>query len=149
MATVGGVQEAYAGSSNDSSTSAEITIIARVVERTRMQILKQVPELVVTGADIMRGNVEVPSASGIMVKSNNPAEYLLSFEVMSGTDAIFNTVNVIGGGRDVQPSPGGSWLPQQYNRGGVTTDVSYQFVLATGAQPETYSLPSMISVQSM
>jgi hypothetical protein len=149
MATVGGVQEAHAESPNGSSTSAKITITATVVERTRMQILDQVQELVVTGADIMRGYVEVPAASRVLVKSNNPSGYLLSFEVMSGSDAIFNTVNVIVGGRDVQLLPGGSWIPQPYNRGGVTTDVSYRFALGKSARPGTYSWPVMVSVQSM
>jgi hypothetical protein len=149
MATLGTVQEAYAGSSDGSLTSAKISITASVVERTRMQILDQAQELIVTGADIMRGYVEVFSASRIMVKSNNPAGYLLSFEVMSGTDAIFHAVNVIVGGHDVQLSPGGSWIPQPYSVGDVTTDVGYRFALAKDAKPGTYSWPVMVSVQSM
>jgi hypothetical protein len=149
MANVVGVQEACAGSSAGSVASAKVTISARVLESTRMQILNQVQELVVTDADIMRGYVEVPSASRVTVKSNNPSGYFLSFEVMSGTDAIFHTVKVIVGGRDVQLSPGGSWIPQPYNRGGVTTDVSYRFALGKSARPGTYSWPVMISVQSM
>lgn len=149
MANVVGVQEAYAGSAANSVVSAKVTISARVLESTRIQILDQVRELVVTNADIMRGYVEVPGASRVVVKSNNPSGYLLSFEVMNGTAAVFHTVNVIVGGRDVQLSPGGSWVPQPYNRGGVTTDVSYRFALAKGAQPGTYSWPVTVSIESM
>jgi hypothetical protein len=149
MANVVGVQEAYAGSSARSVASANVSISARVLESTRMQILNQVQELVITDADIMRGYVEVTAASRVTVKSNNPSGYLLSFEVMSGTNAIFHTVNVIVGGRDVQLSPGGSWIPQPYNRGGVMTDVSYRFALVKSARPGTYSWPVMVSVQSL
>jgi hypothetical protein len=148
MATLAGGREAFAGSSTGPSTSAKISMTATVLEHTRMQILHQAQEFVITPADIMRGFVEVPAASRVAVKSNNPAGYLLAFEVMSGPDAVFNSVNVLVGGRDVQISAGGGWIPQPYIRGGVTMDVSYRFALAKGAQPGTYSWPLMVSVQS-
>lgn len=149
MATVVGVQKSFAGSSAGFSSSTKISMSATVLERTRMQILHQAQELVITNADIMRGFVEVPAASRVMVKSNNPAGYLLAFEVMSGPDAVFNSVNVVVGGRDVQLSTNGGWIPQPYIRGGVTMDLSYRFALAKGVQPGTYSWPLMVSVQSM
>jgi hypothetical protein len=148
MATLAGGREAFAGSSTGPSASAKISMTATVLEHTRMQILHQAREFVITPADIMRGFVEVPAASRVAVKSNNPAGYLLAFEVMSGPDAVFNSVNVLVGGRDVQISAGGGWIPQPYIRGGVTMDVSYRFALAKGAQPGTYSWPLMVSVQS-
>jgi len=149
MATLAGGREAFAGSSTGPSTSAKISMTATVLEHTRMQILHQAQEFVITPADIMRGFVEVPAASRVAVKSNNPAGYLLAFEVMSGPDAVFNSVNVLVGGRDVQIPAGGGWIPQPYIRGGVTMDVSYRFALAKGAQPGTYNWPLMVSVQSM
>ncbi|OGW39977.1 MAG: hypothetical protein A2X58_06460 [Nitrospirae bacterium GWC2_56_14] len=149
MAALAGGREAFAGSSTGPSTSAKISMTATVLEHTRMQILHQAQEFVITQADIMRGFVEVPAASRVAVKSNNPAGYLLAFEVMSGPDAVFNSVNVLVGGRDVQIPAGGGWIPQPYIRGGITMDVSYRFSLAKGAQPGTYSWPLMVSVQSM
>lgn len=149
MASAAGVREASAGSFPVSATGAKVTVNATVLERTRMELLNQVRELVITNADIMRGFVEVPAASRIAVKSNNPAGYLLTFEVMAGPDAVFKSVNVGVGGREVQLSPGGSWIPQPYVRGGVTMDVSYRFVLAKGAQPGTYSWPLTVAVQSL
>jgi len=149
MAALAGGREAFAGSSTGPSTSAKISMTATVLEHTRMQILHQAQEFVITQADIMRGFVEVPAASRVAVKSNNPAGYLLAFEVLSGPDAVFNSVNVLVGGREVQIPAGGGWIPQPYIRGGVTMDVSYRFALAKGAQPGTYSWPLMVSVQSM
>lgn len=146
MANAVGVQEAYAGST---TAGAKVTISARVIEHTKMQILNQAQELIVTNADIMRGFVAIPAASRIQVKSNNPSGYLLAFEVMSGSSNIFNSVNVVVGSRDVLLSPGGGWIPLPYIRGGETMNLSYRFALAKGAKPGTYGWPLLVSVQSM
>jgi hypothetical protein len=150
MASAAGVQEAYAGSSSFTVASAKVMISARVLDHTRMQLLNQVQELVITAADVTRGYVKVTAASRINVKSNNPAGYLLAFDVMNGSSTIFDSLNVIVDGREVQLSPGGGgWIPQPYIRGGVTMDLSYRFTLVKGVQPGTYSWPLMVSVQSM
>jgi hypothetical protein len=149
MASAVGVQEAYAGSSSFTVASAKVMISARVLDRTRMQLLNQVQELVITPADVTRGFVKVTAASRINVKSNNPAGYLLAFDVMNGSSTIFDSLNVIVDGREVQLSPGGGWIPQPYIRGGVMMDLSYRFTLVKGVQPGTYSWPLMVSVQSM
>ncbi len=135
--------EAHAGSP---VVSAKIGITATVREHTSIQVLNQVQELVITNADIQRGYVEAPSATRISVKSNNPAGYLLTFEAMSSPYSLFNAVNVLVGGREVQlSSNGGGWILQPYVRGGVTQDVTYRFSLSKNTQPGTYSWPLMIS----
>jgi hypothetical protein len=138
-----GADDAHAASEG---TSAKITISATVREHTSMQVLAQAQELVITNADIERGFVEVPSATRINVRNNNPAGYLLSFEVMGSPSPLFDTVNVLVGGREVQLSPsGGGWVPQPYVRGGSTQDVTYRFALSKNVQPGTYNWPLMIS----
>ena len=117
MANAAGVQEAYAGSSSFTVASAKVMINARVLDRTRMQLLNQVRELVITHADVTRGYVKVTAASRINVKSNNPAGYLLAFDVMSGSSTIFDSLNVIVDGREVQLSPGGGWIPSLISAG--------------------------------
>jgi hypothetical protein len=135
--------EAYAGSP---AVSAKIGITATVREHTSIQVLSQARELVITNADIQRGYVEVPSATRISVKSNNPAGYLLTFEAMSSPYSLFSAVNVLVGGRDVQlSSNGGGWILQPYVRGGITQDVTYRFSLSKNTQPGTYDWPLMIS----
>jgi hypothetical protein len=124
--------------------SAKIGITATVREHTSMQVLAQAQELVVTNADIMRGYVEVPAATRISVKTNNPAGYLLAFEAVSGLP-LFESMHVIVGGREVQLSPAGGWVPQPYVRGGITQDVTYRFALSKNAQPGTYGWPLIIS----
>ena len=146
MANVAAVREAHAVSPGGSSATSKIAITATVLERTKLQIVSQVQELVITNADITRGYVEVPAASRISVRSNNPAGYLLAFEVMGDPSSVFHSVNVVVGGRDILLSGGGGWVPQPYMRGGVTMDVSYRFTLSKSAQPGTYNWPLMISV---
>ena len=126
--------------------SASIAISATVLEHTTMQVLSQMNEFVVTNNDIMRGYVEVPVAARINVKTNNPAGYLLAFEVAGDPFNLFQSMQVVIGGREVQLSPGGGWVPQPYVRGGVTMDVGYRLALSNNAQPGTYHTPLMISV---
>ena len=146
MANAWGVGEALASGPFGPALTAKIALTATVLEHTSMSILDQLGELVVTNTDIARGYVEVPAASRIQVKSNNPAGYLLAFEVMNGPIALFNSVNVSVNGREVLLSPGGGWVPQPFIRGGVTLDLSYRFALSKDAQPGTYNWPIMISV---
>jgi len=140
-------REACSGTTLAATT--KITIAAVVREHTSMKVLAQAQELVVTNTDVKRGYVEVSAAARINVKSNNPAGYLLTFEVIGGPMPFLNSMYVLVGGREVQLTPGGGWIPQPYIRGGVTTDVSCRFALSKDAQPGTYHWPLMISVLPM
>jgi len=142
------VRVIYGGNGPGHQTSAKITITATVLERTTMTVLKQIPEIIVTPVDIMRGYVDVYSATRISVRSNNPAGYLLVFEDLSGPSSIFNSMNVRVGGRDVQVSQNRGLVSQPYVHGNVTLDVSYHFLLTKDAQPGTYSWPLTIAILS-
>jgi len=140
---IGGVREAHAGGP---SSSMAIKICARVLERTTMNVISQIHTLVVTEGDIRRGYVDIPLASRVSVKSNNPAGYLLVFDVADGADGVFREINVRIGGREVQISLHGGWIPQPFVRGGSVLDISYHCNLSDNAQPGTYSWPVMVSV---
>jgi len=148
LANVVGAQKAYGGSSSGRAMSANIGIHAQVLEHTSMNVLSQIQELVVTNSDILRGYVDARAASRVQVKSNNPQGYFLVFEVMTGPETVFHSVNVLVGGREVQLSPTGGWVHQPFIRGGATTDLSYRFVLAKNAKPGTYTWPLMLSALS-
>lgn len=141
-----GAQKAHAGSQG--TASAKVAVTATVREHTRLSLLSQAQELIVTNVDIRRGYVDVPSASRINVKSNNPAGYLLVFDVME-VRGIISGVNVTVGGKDVLIPPGGGWIPQPYIRGGTIVDVSYRFILSENAQPGTYNWPLMVSASPL
>jgi hypothetical protein len=150
LTNIFGVRVTYGGSVSSHQTSAKITVNATVLERTTMTVLKQIPEIVVTAADVMRGYVDIYAATRINVRSNNPAGYLLAFEDFSGPSSIFNSVNVRVGAKEVQFSQNRGWVPEPYVRGGaVTLDVSYHFLLTKDAQPGTYRWPLMITILSV
>jgi hypothetical protein len=140
-------REAYSGTSPAATAKVAISTVVR--EHTSMQVLSQARELVITNTDIVRGYVEVPAAARISVKSNNPAGYLLAFEITGNPMPFLNSMHVLVGGREVQLSPGGGWVPQPYVRGGATTDVSCRFDLSKDAQPGTYNWPLLMSVLPM
>jgi len=146
LASICGARAIYGGSAPSSQTSAKITISATILERTTMTVLDQIPEVVVTDLDIMRGYLDIYAATRISVRSNNPAGYLLVFEVLSGPSSIFNLANVRVGAREVQVSQNRGWVSQPYVRGNATLDVSYRFLLAKNAQPGIYSWPVVISI---
>ncbi len=114
-----------------------------------MELISQARELIVTNADIQQGFINIPTASRINVKSNNPAGYLLTFKVMSGPYPLFSSVQVNVGGREILLPPTGGWVPQPYVRGGAVLDISYHFVLSEHARPGTYTWPLMVSVSPM
>jgi hypothetical protein len=143
---IGAVPEAHAASP---VLSAKIAISAQVLEHTSMDLVSQAGELTVTNADIQRGFINMPAASRVNIKSNNPAGYLLTFEVMSGPLPLFESVQVNVGGREVQLSSAGGWVPLPYVRGGAVLDISYRFMLSKQTQPGTYTWPLMTSVNPM
>jgi hypothetical protein len=130
----------------DSMHSVNVTVTARVLECASLNLIFQVPELIVTSADILRGVVVVSAATRIQVKTNNPAGYLLAFEVIGASQLIFASATVLANGREVQLSSGGGWIPQPYRRGGEALDLSYRFVLAKNARPGAYAWPFSLSV---
>ena len=140
---ISGVPEAHAASTGFSTT---IKIYARVLERTTMDVISQARELVITKSDIRRGYVDVSLASRVNVKTNNPAGYMLAFEIAEGTNGVFRGINVRLGGKEIQIPQRGGWIPQPFVRGGSVLDISYRFALSENAQPGTYSWPIMISV---
>lgn len=124
------------------AASARIEVRATVAARTTVNVLRQVPTLVVTNADVARGYVEVADASRIEVRSNRPDGYFLAFDVAPG---LVRAVTVRGLGRDVQVEPGGALVEQPPARRAQVLDLSFRFQLADGARPGTYAWPVSIS----
>ena len=148
LANTFGVRVVYGGSGSGHQTSAKIMITATVLERTSMTVLKQIPEIIITPVDITRGYVDIVTATRIMVRSNDPAGYLLAFEDLSGQSSIFNSITVRVGGKDIQVSQNRGLVYQPYVRGNVTLDVSYHFLLTKDAQPGAYRWPLTIAILS-
>lgn len=126
-----------------------VKITANVQERTSMQVLNQIPALVITNTDVMRGYVDVGRGTRINVRNNNTVGYLLVFEVLDESAPVFRSLEVLVDGKAVQLPLSGGWIPQPYIRGGGVLDISYRFVLSKEAKSGTYTWPVIVSVQSM
>ncbi len=143
---VGVVPEAHAGSTG---LSSKVSVMANVLERTTINVISQARELVITNNDIRQGYVDVPLASHISVKTNNPAGYLLNFEIVEGSYSIFSGVSVRVGGREVHVPLQGGWIPQPSVSGETVLGISYRFSLSETAQAGTYSWPIILSVSRL
>jgi len=105
-----------------------------------LKVVYQSPELVITYADILRGYVEVKSASRIEVRSNT--FFFLKFD---GVSKPFREVQIHGFGKDVFLDTKGGSLFLKNLRGFVTFELTYTFILSNDAQPGTYAWPLLIS----
>lgn len=130
---------AHAGSAN-----TKITVSARVLVRTSLKMLHQVPEITITSADIRKGYIEIKSGSRIEVKSNNPAGYTLTFQ---GVGWPFREIHIHGFSNEVQISSNNAFIHQPYVRGPNTIELSYRLVLSDNVKSGTYSWPLSIVSQ--
>jgi hypothetical protein len=122
------------------SSSMQTTTYETAEAHATLKVLYQVPELVITHADILRGYVQVKSASHIEIRSN--VFFFLSF---SGFGKPFRKVHVQGFGRNVLISTKGRSLFLSELRGLATFELSYKFFLSRDARPGTYAWPLKIS----
>jgi len=105
-----------------------------------LKVVYQAPELVVTQADILRGYVEVTSASRIEIRSN-----VFFFLKFSGLRGPFKGVQIQGFGKDVLVDAEGSSLFLPDIRGFATFELTYKFILSRDAELGTYAWPLAIS----
>ena len=104
-------------------------------------VLRQHPKLVVSGADIAKGYLDVRSASLIEIVNNDPRGCLLVFQC---TGAVFREVRIQGLGKEGQVGPQGGCAPLPCAKGRITAELSYRFVLDENANPGTYLWPIAI-----
>ena len=142
-------QEAAGAGHAAAKISARIEVRATVLPRTTLTVRRQQRQLVVTSDDVRRGYVEVPAASHVEIRSNDPRGYLLVFESQSGPEIPFQGVIVRGLGQEVQIGPGGGWVLRTDARGPVTAELTYRFSLSEDAHPGTYPWPLVLSARSM
>lgn len=149
FASTEGADIAHAAESTGAS-KARVTVTAMVLAHSSIKFLYQAPELVVTNSDISRGYIEIPAASRIELKNNNPNGYMLVFEGTNGQVNLLKEINVQGLGRELQIDVHGGWivLPNE-GLAPVTKELSYRFVLSENAQPGSYMWPLTLSVRPM
>lgn len=142
-------ERAPAAAALSAGRSAVVEVTAAVRSRTDLKVLRQSPALVVTDSDVARGYLDVPSASRIEVRSNDPAGYLLVFDLPGGSPGPIESARVEGLGRDVRIGAAGGWIPQPSARIPVTMELSYRFILRKDARPGTYAWPLALSARPL
>ena len=130
----------FIGHSEARSTYEQIPSIETAAAYATLKVVYQTPDLVVTYADILRGYVEVKSASRIEIRSN--AFFFLRFD---GLNKPFKEAQIRGFGKDVLVDTKGSSLFLKDIRGFATFELTYTFILSEDAQPGTYTWPIEIS----
>jgi hypothetical protein len=149
LASTASAQAASPAGNAIRASSAKVKVSATIHARASIRIRHQTPTVVITGADIARGYVDVPAASRVEVRSNSPNGYLLVFEGMDGPDRTFREVTVRGLAREVQIGPGGGLVPQPHARGTEAMELGYRFILRKDARPGTYAWPLAVSTRPL
>jgi len=134
----------YAGSS-----TAEMTVSARVIARTILTVDSQPASVSVTAEDILRGYVDVPQAVTFRVRSNARDGYALGFQPLNFP---FSAAEVRWNGRTTTVQSGNDWatsLTHPYQQGGSAGALVVRLRLSAGAEPGTYSWPLQFAADSL
>ncbi len=144
LIAVASVAPLYAGSS-----SAQITVTARVIQRTILAVDSQPSTVEITAADIQRGYLDVPQAIAFRVRSNARDGYSLAFQPIA---LPFSSAEVQWGGQSALIETGGAWtgaLIHPYQQGGSAGMLSVRLRFAAGTEPGTYSWPIQVSANPL
>lgn len=132
--------------SGSGSSTTRIEVTARVEARATLRVLWQQARIAITDADILRGYVDVRSATRIEVRNNNLQGFLLVFEGMGGP---FREYYVRGLGREVQLGAGGGFAPMPYTQQPVVLELSYRFMLDKEMRAGVYGWPLALSSRAI
>ena len=129
----------------DTST-AKLTVMARIATFFRMQIEHQAPALTVTARDVERGYVEAPAASNFSVVTNTQEGFIIEFRPRSD---MFRSVVVTGLQSPVEIGAQGGAATNNTPHGRTTFhQLGYRFMLRPDLQPGDYAWPLELSVRS-
>lgn len=127
--------------------TAALSVSAKVIANTRMQMLHQATQLTISAADIARGHVELPAATRFSVRTNSPVGYRIEFHSRGD---LFDAVAISGLGRPAHLGADGGSIAQ---RGLVATELnhelSFRFTLRPGLLPGTYPWPLAMAVRTL
>ncbi len=123
-------------------SAARVEVSARVQATATLRVLWQQARIAITAADILRGYVDVRSASRIEVRNNSMRGFMLVFE---GAGGLFREVYIRGLGREVQLGLGGGFAPMPYSLDPVVIDLSYRFMLDKEVRAGVYDWPLALS----
>jgi len=120
-------------------SKATIMVTASVMASISQSVIHQESKISITGEDLERGYVEIPSGTILVVKTNDRSGYFLFFE---GANDLFKEVWITDKGRTTVLSPNGGLIRQSHSGGNVEVkDLSYRLHLKENTQPGLYPWP--------
>ncbi len=122
--------------------SSTMKVSANVLPYLRLQVLKQAPTLDVTPEDVARGYIDVPAATDLMARTNDPNGFSLSFDARS---SVFRKAQVTGLVNGLEIGPDGGLVHQPFTGKQMLMRLSYRFFLAPEVRPGSYPWPLQIS----
>jgi hypothetical protein len=126
--------------------SAGFRASASVRRVSRITILHQQQEMVITAQDIANGYLDLPDASSVEVKNSSPAGYMLAFDVGGGP---FRQIYVRGLKNELQISFDRGWVIMPYSRTPEQLVLTYRFMLAADTTPGIYPFPVQITASAI
>ena len=142
-----GFTPAVATLAEAAQTSAAMGVSVTVVAHAKIQTMFQETQLKISKDDIVRGFVEVASASRFSVSTNSQSGYLLEFYPVG---EIFDSVQIGGLGSPVHIGvDGGAIVQRGQLLANFTHDLSFRFSLRQDLVPGNYPWPLQLSVRAL
>jgi len=130
------------GQSLGGDRQATINVSATIVENVSKTVIHQTAALTITKEHIMKGYIDVPAATILRIRTNNPRGYSLAVQVNEEmakevwVTANHNTTVIAGSvGFLYQPYPGPA---------GEVKEISYRIFLSPDVKPGRYPWPLSI-----
>lgn len=128
------------------AAETRLAVSATVLKHASIQWLSHPDAVVVSAVDIFRGYVDIPAAAQMLIRSNTPAGFLLSFTTRG--DFVHHTL-VTGLGNELQVGAEGGSASQPIAGTGMSSKVlslHFRYVLSDGARQGVYPWPMQVEV---
>jgi hypothetical protein len=125
--------------------SQTMTVSARVVARAVLAIDQQPDQVVVTGADVARGYIDLEAPLSVRVKTNSRNGYLLT---VSNASQAFAAVEMAFGESTMRVTEE-SWIARPYVAGGDAVNARLRVRLAPDTPPGQHPFSLQVSAQPL
>lgn len=139
------VNELQAQEPGNAITKGRVRIVAEVKSYAKLNLAKQIGEIVISERDIATKTKEIKNATTIDLKTNTNAIFVV-FEGFS--DGLIEEVEVYGFGESVKLGPNGGMVLIKSPAKTMKFDLSYRLKLSDNARNGTYAWPFSISVST-
>ncbi|MHB8120786.1 MAG: hypothetical protein ACYDG4_01425 [Desulfuromonadaceae bacterium] len=124
------------------SSGAGLNVTASVKKISRLKVLHQEAQMVITSENIAQGYLEITAASRVEVRNSSLSGYMLTFAVPEGA---FRHVLVSGLGTELQINFGSGWVLMPHSHTPDVLELTYRFILTDDIKPGAYPWPVQIS----